>query len=174
VGVSEDIMVLQGMAETDQQTKDNLGARDTTKDQTLFRVKENLYFEEGPTFIEKQNIESSFILGHSTNGVLGTGLLGDVSIGAWTIVWVVNPNNIFHEHFRDNFFYDSSSSSNVTWDTTSFRIEFSANGTAQTNSIFYNDQEIATVKVTVTKSGLKVTSQINESSFPGGRQVNLT
>ena len=167
-------MVLEGFSETGQQTKDNLGARDRTMDQTLFRHQEVVYFEEGPSIVEKQLIGTAFILGHADNGILGTSTLGAGTLGSYAYVWIVNPNSIFHEHFRDNYFYNSTDSSNVSWDTTNFRIEFSANGTAITNPIFYNDQEIATVKVTIQKFGLKVETQIDETNFPGGREVNLT
>lgn len=157
-----------------QQTKDNLGPRDTTKEQVLLLNTENIYIEEGPTDIQTQLIGTAFILGHPSNGILGTSAFGAGTMGSYTTYAVVNPNNVFHEHFRENRFYDSSNSANVDWDTTNFRIEFSNGGEARTLAIFYNSTEIASVKLTIDVSGMRVRTQIDVANFPQGREVNLT
>lgn len=164
-----------GLGETGQQTKDNIGTRDTTKDLVLLRNKEIIYIEEGATIVQQRLIGSAFILGHPDNAILGTDMLGAGTIGSFTTSSVVNPLDTWHEHFRDNFFYDSTNSTNVSWDTTNFRIEFSSGGEVRTINIFDNEEEISGVKVTITKSGLKVESQIDVTALPGGGQtINLT
>ena len=168
------MMVLNNMGNTAQETKDNLGTRDTTKDQVLFRNRESIYVEEDSSIEEKQLVGSAFVLGHPVNGILGTSAFGAGTLGSWTVHAVVNPNNIFREHFRDNFFYNSSDSSGVSWDTTNFRIEFIKDGKVVTKSIFYDYKEIANAKLVIDFSGLKVSSQIDVINFPGGREVNLT
>lgn len=167
-------MVLDQIGTTAQQTKDNLGPRDTTQDQILLRNQESIFIEEGPTDIQQQLIGSAFILGHADNAVLGTDALGAGTLGSYTTYAVINPNNIFHEHFRENRFYDSNNSSNVSWDTTGFRVEFSNNGEVRSLPIFYNYTQLSSVKLTISVSGLRVQTQIDLANFPGGMEVNLT
>ena len=74
---------------------------------------------------------------------------------------------------RETEFRDTTNTT-ASWDTTNFRIEFSPNTQLQTDSIFYNSQEISAVKLTITVSGIKVQTQVDKTNFPGGREVNLT
>jgi hypothetical protein len=167
-------MVIEQLGTTAQQTKDAIGPRDTTQDQILLRNREFVIVEEGSTIVEQQSIGTAFILNHSDNGVLGTSTLGDGTLGSYTTYAVVNPNNIFYEHFRNNFFYDSTNSTGVSWDTTNFRTEFSNNGEVRTLPIYFDYTEIATVKLTINTSGLRVQTQVDIVNFPAGREVNLT
>ena len=166
-------MVIQDIATAGQETKDNLGARDTTKDQILLRNKESFFIEEGPTKIQTRTIGTAFILGHPTNGILGTSQLGAGTYGSLTKYAVVNPNSTFHDHLRETEFEDSTNTT-ANWDTTNFKAEFSPFDQLQTDSIFYNYKELSTVKLTISTSGFKVQTQIDVAKFPFGREVNLT
>ena len=164
---------LAQLGETDQSTKDNIGTRDSNKDQILLRNRESVFIEEGPTQIQQQLIGTAFILGHSANGVLGTSTLGAGTLGSYTKYSVVNPDKTFHEHFRDTDFRDSVNTTG-TWDTTNFRVELMITDQMQTGSIFYDYKEVSGVKITASTSGLKIRTQIDEQNFSGGREVNLT
>ena len=166
-------MVLQQMGETAQQTKDALGPRDTTRDPILFRNREFIRVEEGPLIVQNRTIGTAFILGHPTNGILGTSTLGQGTLGSWTTRRITNPNNVFHEHFRDSFFNDTANTT-ASWDTTNFRVEFATDRELFTGSIFLNSEEVAQVKPTLNSSGLRVTFQIDSDANPGGVEVNLT
>lgn len=107
-------MTIEDMSKSLQQTKDNIGKRDTTRNILLKRNSEKVLIEENTTVIKTDTIGHSFILGHSVNGVLGTAngvdgspvVLGE-SGRTETIVRINNPNNTYREHFRDDTFEDS-------------------------------------------------------------------
>ena len=167
-------MVIDEIARAGQQTKDNIGPRDTTADQILFRNREQIFVEEGPTIFQRRFIDTSFILGHTNNGILGTSTLGSGGAGSYATFAIVNANKIWHEHFRDNFFFDSTNSTGSTWDTTNFRLEMVTSADARTGNIFDNNEEIASVKVTINKRGLSTSFLVDLNAFPGGREVNLS
>lgn len=89
---------------------------------------ESLGLEEGPTKISTETLGNSWIVGSSTNGLVGTNTAteggGQQVVGASarviTVQRVVNPNRVFHEHFRDTTFRTSPTTAN--WDTTNFRL----------------------------------------------------
>jgi len=121
-------MSVQDLAASNQDVKDNLNPRDTTKN-VIFKVNtENINIEENSTRILSRTHPStgdvSFILGNSTHGKLGTGLtpqpkLGQNNYPSDVVIRVINPNNTFREHFRDTTFLDSG---DMKWDTTNFRL----------------------------------------------------
>jgi len=111
-------MTIQQMAGSIQDTRDNIGSRDSTRNPILKRNAELIQIEENSTVIKTNTIGHSFILGHPTNGVLGTAngvdgeqiVLGEAGRSGETVVRVVNPNNTFREHFRDDDFIDTGNS----------------------------------------------------------------
>ncbi len=134
-------------------TKDSAAIRDQLGNDpdTTFYLNadyfETVGIEENSTIIKTNTIGHSFVLGHLTNGVLGTAngvdgsqlVLGDAGRSGEIVIRVVNPNNTFREHFRDIIFKDSPTTAN--WDTTNFKLAMS---TSSNHSIPYNS--IATFK----------------------------
>jgi len=112
---------------------------------------EEIGVEEGPTLIESKNVGNSWIVGSSTNaivgdwtgtingtqlivgvtlfvlgnptfGVLGTSILGEDS-RVKTILMVVNPNNSFKERFAFDYMLDTTNST-ATINTTAQQASF--------------------------------------------------
>lgn len=88
---------------------------------------ENLGIEEQSTIISGKTLGNSFILGHPTNGVLGTA----VAVGGGQIVLgesgrvetrnrIVNLNKRYPEHFRTTEFKGSPTTAD--WNITLFRL----------------------------------------------------
>ena len=167
-------MVFEQITTTGQETKDNLGAPDTTKNNLILFNKESINIEENPTIIETRTIGTAFILGHPDNGILGTSALGAGTIGSWTVQRVTNPLKIWHEHFRDAQFQDTTNSLDLNWDTTNFRAEGVTNSRLQSTPIFLNNTVINAVKIVANTSGLKLTFNIDKTANPGGVRQNLT
>jgi len=161
-----------------QQTRDNLGKQDDTKDLVLIGpFNETLIMEEGPTVLKARDVSadtiwnsfnwnasnwdniysSGFFLGNATFGVLGTSKLGD-SPTSLTFERVVNPNNKFICYFRYNLFENSSTT--ATWNTTDGQLEFttSASTVAISEPVFKNNQTV-----------FKATPSITTANFDGGR-----
>ena len=116
-------------------SKDVAAIRDQLgNDPTIFPVLVSEYFEQlglegGPCIFNEVNIAHGFILGHPTNGVLGVanGVDGEqLELGGssrTTVVnSIINPGKIFHEHFRDTDFADTTQTNTANWDTTNFRL----------------------------------------------------
>jgi hypothetical protein len=87
---------------------------------------------QGTVSLTQQNIGHAFILGHPTNGKIGTGYLGTdgqqirlgtSSLGAATITRVVSLNDTFVEPLRDTTYVDSSNTTAIV-DTTLHTITF--------------------------------------------------
>lgn len=153
-----------------RETRDNLGSQDENKNLVfLGPYYENLGVEEGPTQLKTRNIGTAFILGHANNGVLGTSALGIGTMTAWTINKVVNPNNIFHEHFRFSDFNDTNNTTG-SFSTTYFNVCLDLNEIFQTLQIFDNSQSIQYVTAYIDLTGAK--SRVAVSSG-GGQIVNL-
>lgn len=107
--------------------RDQLGSDPDTFPVPVFGYYENLEVQELSTIVSTNTIGTSFILGHPTNGVLGTSTLGSHG-RVLTRVRVVNPDKKFNEHFRDTLFKDTDSTNTANWDTESYRL---AAGTAE-------------------------------------------
>lgn len=84
---------------------------------------ETIGVEEGPTKVSKKTLGHVWIVGSSTNAIVGAwtgtedgqqlvvGSGDDTTDGRdTTIERVVNPNNTFNEHFRDEDYIDTSNS----------------------------------------------------------------
>jgi len=141
-----------------QQVQDNINP---TSDVVpiLKRGSDTIVLEEGPTIVKTQDIGNSFIIGHSTNGVLGdtTGgggeqiILGDDS-GVEVFKSVSSPNNTFREHFRFTDFEDSSGT--ATWDTTTnFRINFTSGQVGLFKSVYLDSNDTGTITGEVSLDG---------------------
>ena len=130
---------------------------------------ESVGTEEQTLTIGTQSNVDTWVVGSSTNGIVGTwtGTTGggQLVVGVThlpiEIIRVVNPNNTFREHFRDTDFQDLDDDNTADWNTTIFRIAMttaSSHGTvyntiATFKTIFLNVQTIirATVNSTETK-----------------------
>lgn len=72
--------------------------------------------------LQKKSIGSSFILGHPTNGILGTSELGDQSTPLANAK-IVQGNNTYDEYLYDTVFIDSANTT-ATINTTTNEVEF--------------------------------------------------
>ena len=150
-------MVIEQMAESLQDTRDNIGAKDSTRDIILDRNNEKVLIEENSTRLFTNTIGHSFIFSHSVNGKFGTAngvdgqqiVFGEAGRSGETIIRVVNPNNNFREHFRDTTFKHTDTTAD--WNTTLFRLAMTTktskskayNTIAQSLSIFLDDKTIS-------------------------------
>jgi len=113
-------MVLPNIAKSHQQTRDSIGSEPTILD--IHKVRQcNIFMEQGPTQEKQQTEGHSFILGSSTNGILGTNTgtedgqqqtLGDTTVT--TVVRVLNVGNKYVERFSFDNFKDTSITT-ATW-----------------------------------------------------------
>ncbi len=153
-------MVTAGIA--NQRTRDQIGSEPTTK---IIGVlwQENVLVEEGPSQVTTNTIGNSWIVGSSTNGIVGanTGTQGggqQVVGGSGrvtTIVKVVNPSNRFIERFAFDNFKDSTETNTADWNTTLriLRMDASSNHararntTATFKSVFLNDTTVVNARI---------------------------
>lgn len=92
---------------------------------------ETVGVEEGSTIIKTHTLGHAWIVGSITNGIVGANTNTEdgeqQTVGGGgrveTVVRVTNPNNVFHEHFKDNTFTDTARTT-ATVDLTDFRVEF--------------------------------------------------
>ena len=113
-----------------QETKDNIGARDSTRDIILDRNNEQVLMEENSTIITGDSIGHSWICGSASNSIVGVNLNTEDGqqqvVGSagriTTVMRVLNPNNTFREHFRDNTFLDTDENNTANWNTTLYRL----------------------------------------------------
>ena len=150
------------MSKTTAAIKDQLG----TNPETTFLLNadyfETLGIEEGPTKVSKKTLGHSWIVGSTTNGLVGTNTSTEDGqqqvVGGHnrveTLHRIVNPNNTFHEHFRDTEYQDTPTTAN--WDLVAGRLSMHTsnnhgtvyNTLATTKEIFLNVQTV--LKATVT------------------------
>lgn len=126
--------------------------------------KNKVQLREGPTIVKERNIytdsNDSFILGHATNGVLGTAngvggnqiILGDYT-SSWVTQKIVNPDNTWRELIRDTTFKDASATTG-TWDTTNYEWIFANGNIIQTTSIFYNNETITDAEININEDNI--------------------
>ena len=152
--------------------RDQLGNLDNVNPVGVWDYDEEIGIEEGPARISKRNIGTAFILGHPANAILGTSALGAGTYGSLVPQRVVNPDNVFHDHFRDTNFEGTSST--ATWDTTNYRWEFISGDEGKTSSLFLNQQSISSVLPNLNIEGISVTVKIDTTANPGGVTKNVT
>ena len=154
-----------------QDLRDNIGIGDENQEQVLIPpFRENVYLEEGPTATKVRDINDAFVLGVATNAILGTTLYGENNIGSQIVTRVVNPANIFHEHYRFNHF-DDSTNSTATFNTTNFLVNFAEGEVHLTLSFFLNVQSISNVIINVTLIGGKQDFIVDDQ---GGKHLTIT
>lgn len=163
-------MVLSESMQFNQNTSDNLNPADSVVP-ILKKSDETIRLIEKSSILSTNTIGHSFVLGHTTNGVLGVAngvdgqqiVLGEAGRSGLVVLYVVNPNNTFKEMFKTTTFKDTSSPNTAYWDTTNFKLVMANsndqtliyNTVATSSSIFLNLQTItkATIYATETKFG---------------------
>ncbi len=152
-----------------QSTSDNLNPADSTVP-LLKKTDEVQRLREVASIISTQTIGNSWIVGSSTNGIVGTNtgtqgggqqVVGGDGRGSSIITNVVSPNNVFRERFKVTQFKDTSGVFTANWDTTLFRLAMSDSSKhdipyvtkAVFKSIFLNQQTVirATINATETR-----------------------
>ena len=146
------------MSKVSTQNKEALYVNDDTKDAEFNRVEELIIIEEQATQGSDQTYGNSFILGSAVNGVLGVanGENGSqIGLGEQnrltTVQWVVNPNNIYRERFRDALFEDTGVTT-ADWGDTVGQLDFTNTEIAQSLAVAYNDGTISSATITLTVS----------------------
>lgn len=151
-----------------QSTSDNLNPADSTVP-LLKKTDETQRLREVASIISTQTIGNSWIVGTSTNAIVGinTGtqgggqqVVGGDGRGASIITNVVSPNNVFRERFKLTQFKDTSGAFTADWDTTLFRLAMSTSDdhsrpyvtTAPFKTIFLNDQTVISAIVNATET----------------------
>ncbi len=156
-------------------TKDTAAIRDQLgKDPDVTFFLDADYFEtvgveEQSTIVKNNTLGNAWIVGTSTNGIVGTntgtGGGGQQVVGGSGRVEirirVVNPLNTFRDHFRDEDFKDTDAPNTADWNTTTFRLAMNTatdqsrqyTSIANFKTIFLNSQTVirATVNSTETK-----------------------
>ena len=158
-------MTIRDIQEDKRNIKDQLGRGPEITTVGNWNYNESVGIEEGPMVITSTNISgtmliwghaaygdwgeeewgsgyaTSFIMGHPSSGVLGVDEMGSDSSDA-EIIRVVNPNNVFHEHFRDDTFKHSTTTAD--WNNSTYELEVAAGEEAISEIIFKNNQTILT------------------------------
>ena len=156
-----------------RETRDNLGSQDENKNLILLGAyKETIGIEMGATQVTITDIGTAWILGHAENGILGvTGMgLGAGTYGTPGVVRVVNPNDIFHEHFRYNNFNDSTATTG-TFSTVYFNVSMDVDEVFQTTDIF---KDLTSVQYATAYVDLTGTKQTTTADGEGGKIITLT
>lgn len=149
-----------------RETKEAITVPDDTKDTETNRVNEKIIMEEDATKVWRNTYGSSFILGSSTHGILGTSKLGE-SARVVTLHSVVNPNNVFREHFRDNTFEDTGETT-ADWGDTEGELSIVDGEIAQSTSIAFNDGNISRATMNVALSSGSIGNLLLKISADGG------
>ena len=197
---------IEGIMDNQRETADNIGEQDTNQQLIIKRNIEKIFIESGPLVIESRDVTGDVLIwSNATHGIWDTDKWdNDVTdLTAYSVVRVLNPNNIWREHFRNTQFKDTTYTS-ATWDTTNFRIDLTDGQLVQTKSIFLNSESVTKVKVMATESSTsnldwyisinggkswfqvennvetqvsnnEVRTKIDKASYGGGRiDINLT
>lgn len=148
---------------------------------------EALLIEEQSTLISSHTLGSAWIVGTSTNAIVGTNtgtvsgnqqVVGDAD-RILTVNQVINKNNIFRERFRFNVFEDTTNTT-AYWDTTNNYIKFNLNQTAQSVSVYKGNSTVIKAKLTVTSSNITASYYLsanggsNWESVTSGTQHTFT
>lgn len=115
-----------------QDTKDQLGPSDT--ESFVFKLfNENSAIDPTNVTVEiiKQNIGHAFVVGHATNGIIGTAngvdgsqiTIGSGGLGSSSVERVVNTGDEFVEQFSDSSYIDASRTT-ASVDTTNKKLVF--------------------------------------------------
>lgn len=126
------------MARNQAQLREQLGRNPDTFPLLNANYQESIAIEEGPTQLTRLSQGCSWIVGSSTNGIVGANTGTDNGqqqvVGACgreiEFLRVVNPLNRFYEHFRDNT-YEDTSETTADWDTTNFWLKMSSSSNTE-------------------------------------------
>lgn len=154
--------------------KDQLG-RPEDKGIFVKRKDETVIVEEGPTHIQTRTLGNAWIVGTATNGIVGinTGTVGggqQVVGGSGrvlTLKTVVNPNNIFREHFSTNYFEDTGTTT-ADWADTEGELNLTNGEIAQSNEIAYATGTITSAKIIATASAGDISDLAFQLTADGG------
>lgn len=94
--------------------------------------------------------QSSFILGHTSAGVLGTSKLG-ITASDYITLRVVHPGRRYVDNLYDNFFADTANTT-ATWGTTG-TIALTNSQVAQSLSVYLNNETVGTATLRATDGG---------------------
>lgn len=146
-------MALDGLFENQREIGDNIGEQDSNQQLILKRNVEKLFIESGPLIIESRDVTGDVLIwSNATHGIWDTDKWDNdtTDLTAYSVARVVNPNNIWREHFRNNQFKDNTNTT-ATWNISTFKIVFTSGQVAQTLDIFKNSVSIKKVKVMSTE-----------------------
>ena len=145
------------LSQSNQNTQDNIATRDSNQNYIVKRNKEKFIIEENTTKVTTNTLGHSWIVGSSTNGIVGTNTSTEDGsqqvVGSagrdLVLIRVVNPNNIFREHFRDDTFKDASNTT-ADWNvSSSLTLEMTVGETAQSWAVDYNNGTITKATVNI-------------------------
>lgn len=163
-------MALRNLGTGNQQTRDELSSEPTT--QPIFKIKqESIKIEECVHKVTKSTIGESWIVGSSTNGIVGTNTgtesgLQQVVGGSGrveSLLRVVSPNNIFCETFQFTEFNDTGVTTG-TW--TGGTLTLTSSQIAQSKEVYKDTGTIT--KATITITGTNVGTATVQLSADGG------
>lgn len=148
---------------------------DDTKRIETNRVNEKVQLEEQATVIEDNTYGNAWIVGSSTNGLVGTNTGtdggGQQVVGGSgrtrTTLAVLNPNNTFRERFVDTTF-ENSGSTTADWADTAGQIAFTNTEVAVSNEVALANGTISTATITATLSSGVITDLAFELTANGG------
>jgi len=137
-------------------TKNALGIGDNTRQIVFKRVSEKVQLEENSTVVEFDTYGDSWIVGSSTNGIVGANTStqggGQQVVGSSgrvnTVLSVVNINNKFREYFKDTSFEDTSTTT-ADWADTVGQIDFTVGEIAQSLSTYLDTANVVAATLTV-------------------------
>jgi hypothetical protein len=99
-------------------------------------------FSYGKRYFKKQKRDRSNDILYDTGRFYDNGELYDQGAeNEFEDFTVIQGNNTYKELFYDDDFYDASNSNNVTWNTSTNKITFLANGYVQTSALFKDGTE---------------------------------
>jgi len=140
--------------------RDQLGNNPDVTPVLVSDFDETLGVEEGPTQAKTNTLGNAWIVGSSTNGLVGANTAtvggGQQVVGGsgrvTTVVRVVNPNNTWNENFRDTDF--ESAATTADWNTASQYLTLTSATLMETKSIFLNSATVYNAKVIATGTNL--------------------
>lgn len=158
-----------------RQNKEALYVQDNTKNIVTNLVDEKVLMEENATRVRTSTYGDSWIVGSSTNGIVGTNTGtqggGQQVVGGSgrveAVVRVVSPNNIFRERFRHDRFEDTGTTT-ADWADTVGTIVFTTGEIAQSLSIFLNNFTLTKATMIATASSGDVSDLAFQLSADGG------
>jgi hypothetical protein len=167
-------MSIQKTSTNNQLTRDELSSEPDV--QPIYKVKsEKVIIELGPIKQSDNQAGHSFILGHTSNGVMGSPALGDdgsqVVLGeagrSETVLNVFNVNKFFIERFNFTTF-NATGSTTADWAVTTGLLEFTTGEVAVSKECAFNDGTITRATMNLTPVTGVTTDLTLELTADGG------